>query len=89
MQLRTRHFVIRNDAGETVAEVARGARGVVGCTPILKPGSCFQYYSGTDMDGPGGTMEGSYGMAVLDSKSMPTSVFDASIARFPFTAPTS
>lgn len=29
---------------QVVTEVAKGSRGVVGCTPILKPGECFEYY---------------------------------------------
>lgn len=28
--------------------------GVVGCTPILRPGDCFQYYSATDLSTPSG-----------------------------------
>jgi hypothetical protein len=28
--------------------------GVVGCTPILQPGECFQYYSATDLSTPSG-----------------------------------
>jgi uncharacterized protein affecting Mg2+/Co2+ transport len=33
-------------------EVRRGSRGVVGCTPILKPATAFSYYSGTDIATP-------------------------------------
>jgi len=72
-----------------MAEVAKGARGVVGCTPILKPATCFQYFSGTDSDPSGGTtMQGSFEMAVLDSKTgLAEKTFDAEIAPFTFLAP--
>lgn len=89
MQLQSRHFVIRNAAGATVAEVAKGARGVVGCTPRIKPRQCFQYYSGTDMEGPGGSMEGSYAMVAIDAKGQPGRQFEAGIARFQFLLPDS
>ena len=36
----------QNEKGETIVEVARGSKGVVGCTPVIKPGDCFAYYSG-------------------------------------------
>lgn len=65
-------------------EVAPGAKGVVGQTPIIKPNTCFSYYSGTDMDGKGGSMEGSFGMVALDSKGKKMEEFDAMISRFPF-----
>ena len=87
MQLLGRHWVISDDAGQVVAEVARGARGVVGCTPILKHGTCFQYCSGTDVERPGGKMEGSFQMAVLNAKGLPESTFDAKIAPFTFIKP--
>ena len=87
MQLQSRHWVIRNQAGVTVAEVARGARGVVGCTPILKPNTCFQYYSGTDVAPGGGSMEGSFCMAALNAKGLPASTFEAKVARFQFIIP--
>lgn len=65
-------------------EVARGARGVVGQTPIIKPNTCFSYYSGTDMESKGGSMEGSFGMAVLNEDGKKIEEFDAMISRFPF-----
>ena len=68
-------------------EVAKGAKGVVGCTPILKPKTCFQYYSGTDVTDVGSTMEGSFGMARLNAQSIPESMFDAEIAQFRFLRP--
>jgi uncharacterized protein affecting Mg2+/Co2+ transport len=72
-----------------MAEVQKGARGVVGCTPILKPATCFQYFSGTDSDSTGGTtMQGSFEMAVLNSKTgLAEKTFDAEIAPFTFLPP--
>ncbi|KAG7671549.1 hypothetical protein Ndes2526B_g09289 [Nannochloris sp. 'desiccata'] len=89
VQLKSRHWIIKNAAGQIMAEVARGARGVVGCTPILKPATCFQYFSGTDSDPSGGTtMQGSFEMAVLNSKTgLTEKTFDAEIAPFTFLPP--
>ena len=42
MQLLSRHWLIRDLQGKVVAEVQKGSRGVVGCTPLIKPGDCFQ-----------------------------------------------
>jgi uncharacterized protein affecting Mg2+/Co2+ transport len=72
-----------------MAEVQKGARGVVGCTPILKPSTCFQYFSGTDSDSTGGTtMQGSFEMAALNSKTGSVeTTFEAEIAPFTFLPP--
>ena len=75
-----------------MAEVKKGSRGVVGCTPILKASTCFQYFSGTDSDSEGGgsTMQGSFEMAVLDTKTgAKVRSFDAEIAPFTFLPPES
>lgn len=87
VQLLSRHWIIKDPDGKVIAEVAKGAKGVVGCTPILKPKTCFQYYSGTDLRKAGGTMEGSFGMAVLSTQGVPESYFDAEIGQFKFARP--
>ena len=72
---------------QVVTEVAKGSRGVVGCTPILKPGECFEYYSGTDVETPGLCMRGSFQMRVVDPQrpqDPPSHAFDAQIAPFCF-----
>lgn len=56
-QLLNRHWLIRDDHGK-VQEV-RG-EGVVGKQPFLSPGDSFQYTSGSQLETPHGTMEGSY-----------------------------
>lgn len=59
VQLLNRHWIIR-DARDQVQEV-RG-EGVVGKQPRISPGQEFEYTSGTILETPVGTMEGSYGM---------------------------
>lgn len=58
-KLITRHWII-TDANNQVQEV-RG-EGVVGEQPHLQPGESFEYTSGTVLETPFGTMEGSYQM---------------------------
>ncbi len=86
MQLVSRHWKVYGKNGDLQMEVAPGARGVVGQTPIIKPNTSFSYYSGTDIDSKGGSMEGSFGMAVLASgnNNDKEEEFDAMISRFPF-----
>ncbi|MXS85861.1 Co2+/Mg2+ efflux protein ApaG [Nitrosomonas sp. HPC101] len=62
-QLMSRHWIINNGEGE-VREV-RGL-GVVGEQPLLKPGSSFEYTSGTAISSMAGTMKGSYQMVAED-----------------------
>lgn len=59
VQLRMRHWRITDAAGRT--EEVRG-RGVVGETPVLKPGASFRYTSGCPLTTPSGIMVGSYHM---------------------------
>ncbi|AHE97924.1 Co2+/Mg2+ efflux protein ApaG [Thioalkalivibrio paradoxus] len=59
VQLLNRHWIIR-DARDQTQEV-RG-EGVVGKQPRIPPGEEFEYTSGTVLETPVGTMEGSYQM---------------------------
>jgi ApaG protein len=59
VQLKTRHWRI-TDAHGRLQEV-RGA-GVVGETPVLKPGENYEYTSGVPLPTPSGFMTGTYGM---------------------------
>ena len=59
MQLRSRHWRITDADGRT--EEVRGP-GVVGKTPVLKPGTSFRYTSGCPLETPSGIMVGSYQM---------------------------
>ena len=78
-KLLARHWVITDSNGK-IQEV-RGD-GVVGEQPYLKPGEGFQYTSGTMLETPVGTMEGSYQMVTDDGTE-----FDAEIELFTLSAP--
>ncbi|ORU91850.1 MAG: Co2+/Mg2+ efflux protein ApaG [Cycloclasticus sp. symbiont of Poecilosclerida sp. N] len=79
-QLLNRHWVI-TDANGKIQEV-RG-EGVVGEKPHIQPGESFQYTSGTVIETPVGSMQGSYHM--LDSSgekfTAPVPLFSLSIPR--------
>ncbi len=78
-RLMNRHWII-TDANGKVQEV-RG-EGVVGEQPHLKPGESFRYTSGTVLDTPVGSMQGSYDM--VDSLG---NHFDAMIPPFSLARP--
>ncbi len=78
-KLMSRHWVIK-DANEKTQEV-RGM-GVVGEQPHLIPGMSFEYTSGTVLETPFGTMEGSYQMVGDDGTQ-----FNAEIRPFLLTVP--
>lgn len=59
VQLRSRYWKI-TDANGRIQEV-RGP-GVVGKTPVLRPGDVFEYNSGTPLSTPSGFMSGTYQM---------------------------
>ena len=78
-KLLTRHWLITNGDGQ-VQEV-RGD-GVVGEQPDLDPGESYRYTSGTVIETPVGTMQGSYQMVAVDG-----SHFDALIPAFTLSVP--
>lgn len=78
-KLLTRHWII-NDANGNVQEVH--GEGVVGEQPYLRPGESFRYTSGTVIETPVGSMQGSYQMITDDGKP-----FDASIPAFTLSLP--
>lgn len=78
-KLLTRHWII-NDANGNTQEVH--GEGVVGEQPYLRPGESFEYTSGTVLETPVGSMEGSYQM--LTDEGVP---FDAEIAPFTLSLP--
>jgi ApaG protein len=81
VQLLSRSWRIVDGRG-TVHEV-RG-EGVVGETPLIAPGSSFDYVSGCPLDTPEGEMSGSYRMVDEDG-----TVFDVTIPHFALLAPPS
>jgi ApaG protein len=78
-RLMNRHWII-TDANGKVQEV-RG-EGVVGEQPHIKPGESFRYTSGTVLDTPVGTMQGSYDMVDNLGKH-----FDADVPPFSLAKP--
>ncbi len=78
-RLVTRRWVI-TDANEQTREVQ--GEGVVGEQPYLMPGTSFQYTSGTVLETPVGTMQGSYQMITDDG-----TTFDAEIPSFTLSIP--
>ncbi len=78
-RLLARHWIITDGDGQ-VQEV-RGD-GVIGEQPHLQPGEGFQYTSGTFMNTPVGTMQGSYQMIADNGEK-----FDAEIPSFTLSVP--
>ena len=59
VQLLSRHWIITDSNGET--NEVRG-EGVVGDQPILEPDQEYEYSSGSHLNSPVGTMQGTYFM---------------------------
>lgn len=59
VQLLSRHWIITDSAGKV--RHVKGP-GVVGEQPTLEPGQEFEYTSGSQLESPVGTMEGTYQM---------------------------
>jgi len=59
VQLRSRHWKITDGVGRS--QEVKGP-GVVGKTPLLRPGEVFEYTSGTPLSTPSGIMGGTYQM---------------------------
>jgi ApaG protein len=65
VQLRTRFWRITDGLGRV--EIVRGA-GVVGETPVIRPGDTYTYTSGCPLSTPSGIMSGHYGMVTSDGE---------------------
>ena len=78
-QLISRHWIITDAEGKT--QEVKGP-GVVGEHPYLKPGDDFTYTSGTIINTPVGSMQGSYQMKASDGQ-----MFDAEIHPFTLSLP--
>ena len=78
-KLLTRHWLITDADGKT--REVRGD-GVVGEQPYLKPGEGFEYTSGTMLETPVGSMQGSYHMLADDGQE-----FDCPIDPFSLSMP--
>ena len=80
VQLRSRHWKITDGLGR-VQEVK--GPGVVGKTPLLRPGEVFEYTSGTPLSTPSGIIGGTYQM--VDEAGVR---FDIEIPTFSLDTPT-
>jgi ApaG protein len=67
VQILARHWQFFNAHGELL-EVPRGSPGVVGHSPRIEPGKCFEYFSGVSLSTPTGTMEGAFQMVAHDGR---------------------
>ena len=74
VQLMSRHWQITDGLGRTME--VQGA-GVVGEQPLIEPGECFEYSSGTPLITPTGIMVGRYQMVTESGER-----FDAEIPLF-------
>jgi ApaG protein len=79
VQLRTRYWHITDETGHV--EEVRGP-GVVGETPVLRPGDSFSYTSGCPLTTPSGIMVGHYGMTNQDGDA-----FDIAVPAFSLDSP--
>ena len=79
VQLISRHWIITDSTG-SVRHV-KGA-GVVGDQPVLEPGQEYEYMSGSRLESPMGTMEGTYQMVTADGE-----MFDIRIPLFTLAVP--
>ena len=80
VQLMSRLWIITDDAGR---EQRVEGPGVVGETPVLRPGEAFEYASVCPLSTPVGAMEGAYVMVVTATGER----FEARIAPFSLEAP--
>ncbi len=78
-KLLSRHWII-TDANNRVQEVK--GKGVIGEQPYLRPGQAFQYTSGTMLETPVGSMQGTFQMIADDDHH-----FDAVIEPFSLALP--
>lgn len=79
VQLRARHWKI-TDAHGNLKEVK--GPGVVGKTPVLRPGQTFEYSSGTPLSTSSGIMSGTYQMVTESGEN-----FDIEIPAFSLDTP--
>ncbi len=79
VQLLSRHWIITDSVGKV--QHVKGP-GVVGEQPVLRPGEDYEYTSGSRLESPMGTMEGTYQMVTQDGEH-----FDIKIPLFTLAVP--
>lgn len=70
-QVVSRHWVITDGNGKVVE--VKGL-GVVGRQPLIPPGQSFEYTSGSQLETPSGTMQGSYFCVAEDGERFETDI---------------
>jgi ApaG protein len=80
VQLRSRHWKITDALGRM--QEVKGP-GVVGKTPLLRPGDVFEYNSATSLSTPSGIMGGTYQMVSESGEN-----FDIEVPTFSLDTPT-
>ena len=80
VQLLTRHWLITDGDGK-IQEVQ--GDGVIGETPVIEPGKDYRYSSGAVLKTEVGSMQGHYGMKLLDDEG----ICDAAIPVFTLAVP--
>ena len=81
VQVRSRHWKITDGLGRQ--QEVKGP-GVIGKTPLLRPGEMFEYTSGTPLSTPSGFMGGTYQMVSESGEA-----FDIEIPTFSLDTPSS
>ncbi|MDT1010781.1 Co2+/Mg2+ efflux protein ApaG [Plesiomonas shigelloides] len=78
LQLRRRYWLLTDANGQ---QTDIEGEGVVGEQPVLAPGSCYRYTSGTVLPTPVGTLQGYYLMSTPDGHTyqVPIPVFRLAI----------
>ena len=86
IQVKSRHWQIRDRHNNMYVEVGPRAPGLVGETPVIYPGGQFKYASQSVLETKVGSMEGSFEILVLnlnsDGKLSANNRFDAMIKPF-------
>ena len=65
IQLKARCWEFLDANGKIAGHIPKGSSGVVGKTPVLKPGQVFEYSSGVELPTSEGRMSGSFQMAKI------------------------
>ncbi|MEW5298391.1 MAG: hypothetical protein WDW38_000875 [Sanguina aurantia] len=90
IQVLSRRWNIKNSKGEVTLNMPWNS-AVVGQTPLIPPGHCFEYHSGTVLDHPPGEQSGALMVAVFGNgvQSEATASVEALISTFPLIVPSS
>jgi len=85
-----RSWTITNERGQQTVHIPPDpSNAVVGQQPLIPPGGCFEYHSGTDINTPSGLQRGCLVVALYEQgrEHPPTRTILAEIAPFPLLPP--